>query len=310
MLKSGVTVVFYMHLKKSLRLFLLILSCLFLTGCEKMSTIVNDVEERDANEIIVFLASKGVQAAKVPSPSVGGGGGGQTTAMLWSINVDENQVIEAMAILTQNGLPRKKSTNLLDIFAKSGLVSSEKEETIRYQVGLAQQIAGTIRKIDGILDADIELSFPEVSSAIPTPGAPPPSRITASVYVKHQGILDDPNSHLVMKIKRLVASSITGLELSDVTVIPDRARFAEVKVPEQVEEIIPKEKEYVSIWSIVMNRSSAARFRMLFFVLIFATIVLGLLIGWLVWKFYPILRKKGFKNLFHPTPFQKEEMEE
>lgn len=310
MLKSGVTLI-CMNIKTSARLFLLILSCIFLASCEKMSTIVNDVEERDANEIIVFLASKGVQANKVLSPSSGGAGGGQATAMLWSINVDEKQVIEAMAILTQNGLPRKKSTNLLDIFAKSGLVSSEKEETIRYQVGLAQQIAGTIRKIDGILDADIELSFPEASTGIPgAPGAPPPSRITASVYVKHQGILDDPNSHLVMKIKRLVASSITGLELNDVTVIPDRARFAEVRVPEQVEEIIPKEKEYVSIWSIVMNRSSAARFRMLFFVLIFATVVFGVLIGWLVWKFYPILRKKGFKNFFNPAPFQKEEMEE
>ncbi len=295
---------------KFIHLFFLLISFLLLAGCERTANIVNDVPEREANEIVVFLASKGINTIKTPSPSTGGVGP-ETTAALWSISVDERHVIEAMAFLTQNGLPRKRSVSLLDIFAKSGLVSSDREETIRYQVGLAQQIAGTIRKIDGIIDADIELSFPPESTGIPgAPGAAIPTKITASVYVKHQGILDDPNSHLVTKIKRLVASSITGLDLNDVTVISDRARFAEVIVPQQAEELMPKEKEYVSIWSIVLNRASAGRFRMLFFVLIFATIVFGLLIAWLIWKFYPLLRKKGLKNLLNPAPFQKEDSEE
>ncbi len=303
---------FSMNPKVLVRFFILISCLLFLAGCERHTNIVNDVPEREANEIVVFLASKGINAIKIESPSTGGmGGGAEASAMLWSISVDERQVVEAMAFLTQNGLPRKKGVSLLDIFAKSGLVSSDREETIRYQVGLAQQIAGTIRKIDGVIDADVELSFPPEATVIPgVPGAAPPSKITASVYVKHQGILDDPNSHLVTKIKRLVASSITGLDLNDVTVISDRARFAEVTVPQQAEEMMPKEKEYVSIWSIVLNRASAGRFRMLFFVLIFATIIFGLLIAWLIWKFYPLLRKKGFRNLLHPAPFQKEENEE
>jgi type III secretion protein J len=293
------------------RLSLLLLSLLFLVGCEQRANIVTDVPEREANEIIVFLASKGINAIKIESPSTGAvGGGGESTSVLWSIAVDEKQTVEAMAFLTQNGLPRKKSMTLLDIFAKSGLVSSDREETIRYQVGLAQQIAGTIRKIDGVIDADVELSFPPETTAIPgLTSTAAPTRITASVYVKHQGILDDPNSHLVTKIKRLVASSITGLDLNDVTVISDRARFAEVSVPQQMEELSPKEKEFVSIWSVVLSRASASRFRMLFFVLIFATIVLGLVIGWLIWKFYPLLRKKGLKDLLQPTPFQKEDNE-
>ncbi|HSX03970.1 MAG TPA: type III secretion inner membrane ring lipoprotein SctJ [Rhabdochlamydiaceae bacterium] len=300
-----------MNPKKFVRLFLILSVFLFLTGCEKTANIVNDVPEREANEIVVFLASKGINAIKTTSPSTTAGGG-EATNILWSISVDESQVVEAMAFLTQNGLPRRKSISLLDIFAKSGLVSSDREETIRYQVGLAQQIAGTIRKIDGVLDADLELSFPPESTGIPgAPGAAAvPTKITASVYVKHQGILDDPNSHLVTKIKRLVASSITGLDLNDVTVISDRARYAEVTVPQQAEEMTPKEKEYVSIWSIVLNRASAGRFRMLFFVLIFATIIFALLIGWLIWKFYPLLRKKGFKNFLNPAPYQKEESEE
>ncbi|HEY5234782.1 MAG TPA: hypothetical protein VIJ14_01280, partial [Rhabdochlamydiaceae bacterium] len=38
---------------------------LLLSGCETNRVIVNNVDEREANEIIVFLASKGINAQKV-----------------------------------------------------------------------------------------------------------------------------------------------------------------------------------------------------------------------------------------------------
>lgn len=290
------------------RYLFLFLTILFLTSCERRAVIVNDVEEREANEIIVFLSSKGIPATKIKSPSTTGPAGG-ATAVLWSISVDEKQTIDAMAILNRNGLPRKRAPNLLELFAKSGLVSSEREENIRYQAGLAAQIAGTIRKIDGVIDADVELSIPTEEGAFPGMETGPKKRVTAAVYVKHQGILDDPNSHLVTKIKRLVSGSVVGLDVNDVTVISDRSRFADISVKELAEEITPKTKEYVSIWSIVMSKTSANRFRFLFFTLAFGLIIFLVLIGWLFWKFYPILRAKGLRNLLHPMPFPSTEIE-
>jgi len=300
-------------MKKTIRSFflpLVLFSLFFLTGCDKPNVIVNNVEEREANQIVVYLATKGIEAVKIQAPSAGGAAGGGAE-MMFNISVDEKQSVEAMAALNQGGLPRKKSTTLLDLFAKSGLVSSEKEERIRYQAGLAAQIAGTIRKIDGVLDADVELSIPQDESAMPGAEAQAQERVTAAVYVKHQGILDDPNSHLVTKIKRLLAGSVAGLTTSDVTVISDRAWFADVSIDDMAEEITPAAKEYVSIWSIVMSKGSATRFRLLFFTLFISMILFVLFIGWMIWKFYPLLRKRGFKNLFSPTPFrQPEEKEE
>lgn len=278
---------------------------LLLAGCETNSVIINDIDEREANEIIVFLASKNISAEKVPSPSTAPGGAEGGVA-LWSIMVEQGQTTEAMAILNQNGLPRKKGTNLLTLFAKQGLMSSEKEETIRYQAGLASQIANTIRKIDGVIDADVQLSFPPEATGLP--GAQVQQKTTAAVYVKHQGVVDDPNSHLVTKIKRLVAGSVNGLDINDVTVISDRSRFADISLKETTEALSSQPKEYVSIWSIVMNKSSAARFRFIFFALTVATIFLILILGWLVWKFYPLLRKKGgLKELFSPIPIETKE---
>lgn len=295
----------YMRVLRSCwRFSAVLIICFVLFGCEANRSIVNDVDEREANEIVVFLASKGIPAEKIPS--VSSAPGGTEGPSKWSIAVPEGQTTDAMAILNQNGLPRKQGTNLLDLFAKSGFMSSEKEETIRYQAGLAQQIANMIRKIDGVIDAEVQISFPS-NDGIVLPGTSktPPQKITAAVYVKHQGIVDDPNSHLVMKIKRLVAGSVTGLDLNDVTVISDRARFADVSPYPSLESLEPQARDYVSIWSIVLNKESAARFRMIFFVLIFTAILGVLCISWLIWKFYPVLKSRGgFRALLKVVPIE------
>ena len=96
---------------------LLLLLC---TGCSKPATIVNAVDEREANEIIVFLAGQGIDAVKVPQESTGAGGGGG--AAMWNINVDEALKYQAMAILNRAGLPRRPTNNLLKIFEQTGLV--------------------------------------------------------------------------------------------------------------------------------------------------------------------------------------------
>jgi type III secretion protein J len=294
--------------KSPMRLIFLFLCSIFLIACESNMVIVSDVDEREANEIVVYLASKGIAAQKMAS--VSSAPGGAVTEAKFNISVESGRSTEAMAILNQSGLPRKKGTTLLDLFAKAGLMSSAQEETIRYQAGLAQQIANMILKIDGVIDADVQLSFPVESSTPITPGtaAGAPKKITAAVYVKHQGVLDDPNSHLVTKIKRLVAGSITGLDINDVTVISDRSRFTDISLAPSAEALEPKAKEYVSIWSIVMSKNSAGRFRTIFFFLIICAIVFALIIGWMFWKFYPILRRRGgFKTLFHHVPIEDQE---
>lgn len=258
----------------------------FLTSCESKKTIVNKLTEKEANEIIVFLSTKGIDSSKAPSGDAGGGGGGQKE-VLWDISVPEAQALEAMSLLNQAGLPRRRGQNLLNIFKESGLVPSEMTEKIRYQAGLAEQIASTIRKIDGVLDAEVQISFPEEDPLNPgkTKGD-----ITASVYVKHSGALDDPNSHLTSKIKRLVTSSVTGLKFDNVTVISDRARFSDFPVTLGAQE---EEKAYVKTWTLILAKESLFRFR-----LVFATFTILLFLSWIVliwvlWKVLPLLKESG-----------------
>ena len=106
---------------------LLLLALLLLTGCQSNQTIVTGVDEKEANLIVVFLESKGISAEK-NLMAVSGAGAATDTGPKFNINVSQGRAIDAMAILNRNGLPRKQGTNLLTLFAKQGLTTSQKEE--------------------------------------------------------------------------------------------------------------------------------------------------------------------------------------
>ncbi|NGX33824.1 MAG: Nodulation protein NolT [Candidatus Anoxychlamydiales bacterium] len=273
-------------MKKLLFVFLI---SIFLTGCEKNQSISSGMSERQANEIIVFLSSKGIAAQKVQAAVAAGAGA--TATVTYDIYVDKNKSVEAMAILTENGLPRIQGTNLLELFAQQGLMTTDKEETIKYQAGLEVELENTIRKIDGIIDADVKISFPVTTSTGLTETET--AKLKSAVYVKHQGIFDDPNQHLESKIKRLVSSSIDNLSFDDVNVISDRSKFTDIILPTDSQMFGPKalDKEYVKIWSIIMTKGSAKTFRFIFFALVLIIFAFTGSLGWLIYRFYPQLKK-------------------
>lgn len=275
-------------MKKYIRYLLLLSTMFLLFGCSENQSIVNNVGEREANEILVFLASKNINAMKTKVATTQTAG--PAALELWNITVKPDKSLEAMALLNQQGLPRRKGTTLLELFAKSGLMSSDKEETIRYQAGLEEELKNIIRKIDGVLDADVQISFP---SAEVLPGVTPP-KPKASVYVKHQGVFDDPNNHLETKIKRLLAGAVENLDFEDVSVISDKSKLANIRLQENTSIIAPKGpgKDFVSIWSITMTKSTASKFRGVFFTLISLILIFGGIIGYLIYKYYPLIKKK------------------
>jgi type III secretion protein J len=273
-----------------------------LLSCEGKRELVSDINEHQANEILVLLAAKGISGEKQAKAVTGAGGGGGA-AQMFSIIVPGSQEAEALAILNRNGLPRRKGPDLLTLFAKSGLVSSAQEEQIRYQEGLSSQIASTIRQIDGVLNAIVQISFPQEQAMLPGQEEQR-QQITASVYVKHQGVLDDPNSQLITKIKRLVSSSVVGLTFDNVTVVSDRSRMTDVVLEEQADTLPGDEREYVRVWTLVVAKESASRFKTIALILCVIILLLAGFIGWLVWKMFPALQHAGgVQELFlHTRP--------
>jgi type III secretion protein J len=276
-------------------IFLILIGLAFtVVSCTTNTTIVYNIPEREANEIVVLLNSKGIPAVKVAAAAPATGGGA-TTEQTWNIAVPGSQITDALAILNHAGLPRLKGTTLLDLFGTQGLVPSDVQDKIRYQEGLSEQLATTIRKMDGIIDANVQITFPSEDL--------PAQKITASVYVKHRGILDNPNSLAITKIKRLVSSAVPGLTTENVSVVTDRALISDItpQTTQQLEE----ERQYVSIWSVVVAKDSANRFRFIFYTFIIIIFLLACALAWLIWKFLPLIQRKGgFMFLLHPEQYK------
>ncbi|MEL7431820.1 MAG: type III secretion inner membrane ring lipoprotein SctJ [Chlamydiota bacterium] len=289
---------------------LVFLSLLFvLAGCDSNSFVVNDIDEREANEIIVFLASRGIVAQKVEvAESAAAAATGPSN--LWSITVNTNDQTQAMALLNQAGLPRRKGMSLLELFAKQGLMSSDREENIRFQAGLAEELQNTIIKMDGVIDADVQISFPieEGSSDAVSAGREAKAPITAAVYIKHIGAFDDPNSQLETKVKRLLAGSVQGLDFDHVSVISDRSKFADITLNPGGEMIAAKnlDEGYVSIWSVVMTKGSAGRFRAILVTMMLLIIALGSGFLWIFFRSYPTFTQSALRRVRRQQTKEKE----
>ncbi|NDE63473.1 MAG: EscJ/YscJ/HrcJ family type III secretion inner membrane ring protein [Chlamydiae bacterium] len=290
------------HLEKRMKprflRFLNVLIFLLLLGCQDKTEIVSNLDEREANLIVVFLESKGISAMKEMMAVAAGADAGAMAR--YNIVAPRDKAIEAMTLLNQNGLPKRVGPNLLELFAPSGLMVSDKQETIRYQAGLSQQIQNTIMMIDGVIDVSVQISFPPAETTEAS------NRITAAVFVKHQGIVDDPNSHLESKIKRLVSGSVNGLDIADVTVVSDRSRLNDISMNDQTKYA----QDFVQVWSITMTKRSLGTFRFIFGLLLSLVVIALAALGWVLFKLYPLIRENGgFKEflVFLPISKKKEE---
>lgn len=294
------------NLKKLSIFITTLLLTLILTSCGSNQVILTNVAELDANQILVLLESKGIFAEKT-LVKVSGAAGGQNTDNMWDISVDSSRAIEALAILNRIGLPRPSGISLLDLFPQQGMMKTDTEEQIRYNEGLNLQLANTLRKIDGILDVEVQVSFPKDDSFNPDA---PKQYPRASVFIKHDGILNDPNNLLFQKIRRYISGSIVDLSYEDVTVVTDRARFTDINLRslEPKSEVSPwGNQDFVKIWSIVVSQQSVGAFRTILFLLCFFLLILVLAVGWAAWKFQDVFKQvKNVKSLFTLDPLKVE----
>jgi type III secretion protein J len=212
------------HLRRA-ALVLVLSGCALLSACKK--ELYAKLSEQDVNEMTVALLERGVRADKT-TPD-----GGKT----YTLEVENDDLVRAMQILAQRGLPHSRFDDLGNLFKKDGLVSTPTEERVRFIYGLSQELSGTLSNIDGVLYARVQIVLPNND-----PLAQQVKPSSAAVFIKYRPESDI--GALTPQIKNLVVHSVEGLSYDQVSVTAIPAE------PVDVAQAVPTTKHYPLPWMI------------------------------------------------------------
>lgn len=171
--------------------------------------LVHDLNERDANEIIVLLAKNNISAKKQKEI--------RNQEIFWIVIVGSDDEIQSQSILVANHLPRVRQGGLKGICDEPGMIVTAKFEKCQEILALKGEIINALESVPGVVSADVVLNIPE-KEEFPDENTPT-SRPTAAVTVKY---LSDANVKTNLSegnVQDFVANTVDGLDARDVKVI-------------------------------------------------------------------------------------------
>jgi type III secretion protein J len=174
----------------------------WLGGCAV--PIAANLEESDANRVVVALEESGIAADKDADPAAEG---------RWRVTVARDDASGAAAVLGQENLPGPASPGVLDTLGESSLVPSRTAEHAKLVVGTQGDLERSLRAVDGVLGARVHLAVP---ARAPFEGGDKPETATASVLIRHRGATPPIAAR---DVQNLVAGAVTGLAPEKVSVV-------------------------------------------------------------------------------------------
>ena len=184
-----------------------------LAGCQE--PLHHDLDEGEANAMVVALTQQGFDAEKLRDPHDG---------ERWAIRVPTDQRVAAWTVLQQEGYPRPAAGGFGDYYPGNGLIPTAQEERVVLQYATAREIQSSLLRVDGIVDAHVHLVLPEKPRV--RISADQVARPRASVLVQwSERVGEAPLDEEA--VRALVSGAVEDLEPQAVHVVLTPVRIAE-----------------------------------------------------------------------------------
>ncbi|VVE55843.1 type III secretion system inner membrane ring lipoprotein SctJ [Pandoraea sputorum] len=194
---------------KASRWLLLLCMLPLLAACKR--ELYSKLDEAEANQMLALLIYN-----KIPADKSTGKEGS-------TLRVDDEHFVNAVEVLRQNGLPRRKTVSMQDVFPSGQLVTSPKQEDAKLTFLKSQQLEKMLSSMDGVIVAEVSVAEPRVLEG-ETPG---PN--SAAVFIKYS-----PEVNLAAReseIRALVRGGIPGLAPERITLTLQRADYRYLPAP-------------------------------------------------------------------------------
>jgi type III secretion protein J len=181
----------------------LLLLCLLaaMFGCR--SAVRADLDEDQANELLVALHASGIGATKVREAGASAG--------RFRVEVPDGALGRALRVLKEQGLPRRELPGFDALYAGTGLLPTPSDERARWLAAASSELARSLSRLPGVLDARVHVAAPRDAQALDDP--PPPRQASVVLQVAEAATFDDA------AVQRLVAAAIDGLDAAQVEVV-------------------------------------------------------------------------------------------
>ncbi|GGS86545.1 flagellar M-ring protein [Planobispora rosea] len=167
-------------------------------------TLYSNLSGSDGNAIVEKLTAEGV-----PYQLTDGGS---------TILVPQAQVYDLRLKMSGEGLPSQEDGGGYALLDKQGVTTSDFMQHVGYQRALEGELAKTIKAIDGVNSASVHLAIPQKDVFSDDAAKPTASVLVSTVPTK------ELTTAQVKAVVNLVASSIEGMEPTDVTLADSTGR--------------------------------------------------------------------------------------
>lgn len=178
----------------------LILSIIFLTGCNEQ-TLLNELDQKQANEVVAVLQSYDIDAIKQSSAKAG-----------FSVIVDRKQFLDAVNLVNHYNLPSKPRIEIAQMFPDDSLVASPLAEKARLYSAIEQRLEQSLNTLNGVITASLHISydFSDIQKK-------KEQDIHLTAIVRYEAGFDD--QLLVTDIKRFLKNSFKDVDYENISVV-------------------------------------------------------------------------------------------